>query len=257
MEGEMAGESRLDKFLADCLGQTRTQVKELIRRGRVTCDGKPVTSPQTRIAEGMSVEVDGKPVARAEKYVYYLLNKPSGWISATEDPKEKTVLDLLPAQKRRKLFPVGRLDKDTEGLLLITDDGPLAHALLSPKSHVDKEYLALVQGIVTTEDVRRIAAGIEIGQGQTALPAKLEILETDSENNRSEVRLTIHEGKFHQVKRMIASCGKEVLFLRRIRMGALTLPEELAPGEYRVLTPGEREALAESCGQVFPHGMTE
>lgn len=244
----MAEESRLDKYLADCLGQTRSQVKELIRDGRVTSEGKPLTSPKIRIAPGTQVELDGTPLAQAEEFVYYLLNKPAGVISATEDPRVETVLDLLPPQKRRNLFPVGRLDKDTEGLLLITDDGNLAHALLSPKSHVDKEYLALVEGIVTEEDVQRVGEGIDIGQGQTALPARMEILQTDGETSRSRVRLILHEGKFHQVKRMIASCGKEVIALKRIRMGTLVLPDTLKPGEYRALTQEERDTLKACCG---------
>ena len=237
---------RLDKYLADCLGKTRTQVKDLIRGGRVTSGGEVLTRPELKVSPGLAIEVDGKPTGQAEPFVYYLLNKPQGVVSATEDPRQRTVLGLLPPHPRRSLFPVGRLDKDTEGLLLITDDGALAHALLSPKYHVDKVYLILARGIATQEHADRIAQGIGIGQGEQALPAKLEILETDIKDHTSRLRMTIHEGKFHQVKRMIAACGMEVLALKRVRMGPLSLPEELSPGQYRLLTQEEKKSL-ENC----------
>lgn len=181
-----------------------------------------------------------------EEFVYYMMNKPQGVISATEDPKHKTVLDLLDDLARSKeVFPVGRLDIDTHGLLLLTNDGQLAHALLSPKRHVDKTYLAQVDGIMTQEDVETFAQGIPL-KDFTCQPAKLELVSIDREKNQSLVRVTIAEGKFHQVKRMIAYCGKEVVDLQRLTMGTLTLDEGLKRGEWRRLTKEELEALLES-----------
>ena len=181
----------------------------------------------------------GQMVAYAE-YEYYMLNKPAGVVSATEDKKDSTVLDLIDEKQRKDLFPVGRLDKDTEGLLLITNDGELAHQLLSPKKHVDKVYFARIDGKVTEEDRRRFAEGLEIGEEKLTLPAYLEILKSEE---ISEIRLTIREGKFHQVKRMFHAVGKEVIYLKRLQMGSLVLDPRLALGEYRELTGQELEAL--------------
>ena len=171
---------------------------------------------------------------------YYMLNKPGGVVSATEDRRDTTVIDLIKDKKRKDLFPVGRLDKDTEGLLLITNDGDLAHRLLAPKKHVDKVYYAKIDGMVTEEDVKRFAEGIDIGAEEEEMtrPAKLDIMKSTEE---SEIRLTIHEGKFHQVKRMFLAVGKEVTYLKRERMGTLCLDENLKPGEYRLLTEEEIE----------------
>ena len=182
---------------------------------------------------------EGQMVAYAE-YEYYMLNKPAGVVSATEDKNDSTVLDLIDEKQRKDLFPVGRLDKDTEGLLLITNDGELAHQLLSPKKHVDKVYFARIDGKVTEEDVRRFAEGLEIGEEKPTLPAHLEILKREE---ISEIRLTIREGKFHQVKRMFHAVGKEVIYLKRLQMGSLVLDPRLALGEYRELTGQELEAL--------------
>ena len=183
-----------------------------------------------------------------EEFVYYMMNKPQGVISATEDPKHKTVLDLLDDLARSKeVFPVGRLDIDTHGLLLLTNDGQLAHALLSPKRHVDKTYLAQVDGIMTQEDVEKFTQGIPL-KDFTCQPAKLEFVVLDREKNQSLVRVTIAEGKFHQVKRMVAYCGKEVVDLQRLTMGTLTLDENLKRGEWRRLTTEELESLRESVG---------
>ena len=168
-----------------------------------------------------------------------MLNKPAGVVSATKDNHDKTVLELIKTE-RKDLFPVGRLDKDTEGLLLITNDGELAHRLLSPKKHVDKVYFAKVKGVVTEEDQRIFAEGVSLGQGEMAKPSKLEILVSDE---ISEIRLTIQEGKFHQVKRMFLSVGKEVIYLKRLSMGTLQLDENLALGEYRPLTEEELKQL--------------
>ena len=175
-----------------------------------------------------------------------MMNKPQGVISATEDPKHKTVLDLLDDLARSKeVFPVGRLDIDTHGLLLLTNDGKLAHALLSPKRHVDKTYLAQVKGIMTDADVETFAQGIPL-KDFTCQPAKLELVSVDAEKNQSLVRVTIAEGKFHQVKRMVAYCGKEVVDLQRLTMGTLILDEDLKRGEWRRLTKDELEALLDS-----------
>ena len=169
-----------------------------------------------------------------------MLHKPSGVVSATKDKKEKTVLDLIEGQKRKDLFPVGRLDKDTEGLLLITNDGTLAHRLLAPGKHVDKVYYAKIDGKVTKEDVIRFSEGVDIGDEDLTLPAKLEILTSAEE---SQILLTIQEGRFHQVKRMFESVGKKVTYLKRMSMGSLILDENLKKGEYRPLTKEEIEKL--------------
>lgn len=231
---------RLDKYLADMGIGTRTEAKKLIRQGKVTVDGVIEKTPERKIhIKEQSICCMGEPVSY-ETYEYYMLNKPAGVVSATTDMKDKTVMELLSNTKRKGLFPVGRLDKDTEGLLLITNDGELAHRLLSPKKHVDKVYYAKVQGFVDETDQEIFAKGMAIGSGETALPSELEIL---SSGEISEIRLTIQEGKFHQVKRMFHAVGKEVVFLKRLSMGTLQLDETLAPGEYRKLTKEEQERL--------------
>lgn len=231
---------RLDKFLADMGIGTRSEVKKYIRQGKVKVDGAVQKSPDAKIDETkQEVSCFDKTVGY-ESFEYYMLHKPAGVISATTDAKDKTVIDLIESKKRKDLFPVGRLDKDTEGLLLITNDGELAHRLLSPKKHVDKVYFAKVKGVVTEEDQRIFAEGVSLGQGEMAKPSKLEILVSDE---ISEIRLTIQEGKFHQVKRMFLSVGKEVIYLKRLSMGTLKLDETLALGEYRPLTEEELKQL--------------
>lgn len=231
---------RLDKYLADMSIGTRTEVKKLIRQGKVSVDGSVVKNSDIKIdAETQSVTCNGNPVAY-ETFEYYMLNKPAGVISATSDAKDKTVLDLIDSKKRKDLFPVGRLDKDTEGLLLITNDGELAHRLLSPKKHVDKLYYARVEGVVTEADKEAFAKGVDIGEEKLTKPAKLEILVS---GEISEIQLTIQEGKFHQVKRMFEAVGKKVIYLKRLSMGSLKLDESLALGEYRQLTKQELEDL--------------
>lgn len=231
---------RLDKCLADMGIGTRAEVKKYVRQGKVKVDDRVVKSPEEKVdIEKQVVSYLDQPVSY-ETFEYYMLNKPTGVISATTDAKEKTVIDLIAEKKRKDLFPVGRLDKDTEGLLLITNDGELAHRLLSPKKHVDKVYYAKVDGVVTEEDVKAFAEGVSIGQGEMAKPAALEILVSDA---ISEIRLTIQEGKFHQVKRMFQSVGKEVVYLKRLSMGTLVLDENLPLGAYRPLTREELERL--------------
>ena len=226
---------RLDKYLAEMGVGTRQEVKKQIRQGKAAVNGTVVKAADTKIDETSDeVTISGRNISYVS-YEYYMLNKPGGVVSATEDRR-----DLITDKKRNDLFPVGRLDKDTEGLLLITNDGDLAHRLLAPKKHVDKVYYAKIDGMVTEEDVNRFAEGIDIGAEEEEMtrPAKLDIMKSAEE---SEIRLTIHEGKFHQVKRMFLAVGKEVTYLKRERMGTLCLDENLKPGEYRLLTEEEIE----------------
>ena len=231
---------RLDKFLADMGYGTRSEVKKEITKGNVKINGLPVRKPETKIDTEKDEVMYREQPAAYEKYEYYMLNKPAGVISATTDKKEKTVLDLIGEKQRKDLFPVGRLDKDTEGLLLITNDGELAHRLLSPKKHVDKVYYVRVQGELAEEDIRRLAEGIDIGEEKLTLPARLVIRKS---GQFSEAEITIQEGKFHQVKRMFHALGKEVVYLKRLSMGTLVLDGNLKPGEYRKLTKEERDGL--------------
>lgn len=237
---------RLDKYLADMGLGTRSEVKQAVRKGRVQVNGQTVREPEYKTeTETDQVWFNGQPAAYRE-YEYYMLNKPAGVISASEDPRERCVVDLIESRKRKDLFPVGRLDKDTEGLLLITNDGALAHRLLSPKSHVDKCYYARVQGLVTEEDVKKFLAGVDIGtakQPERTAPGRLQILDADESSGVSRIRLVIQEGKYHQVKRMFAAVGKKVCYLRRESMGSLVLDAGLKPGEYRKLTDEELREL--------------
>ena len=232
---------RLDKFLVDCGVGSRSQVKTFLKKKQVTVNGQVETSPKTQIDETADeIVVSGQRLT----YVYYLLNKPQGVISATEDTRHKTVLDLLDDTARHKqVFPVGRLDIDTHGLLLLTNNGDLAHAMLSPNKHVDKIYQAKVDGIMDQEDILAFEKGIEL-KDHTCQPAKLEIISVDRATGTSLVQITIAEGKFHQVKRMVAACGKEVTELQRMSMGPLSLPDDLELGAWRRLTEEELEALA-------------
>ena len=234
---------RLDKYLADMQVGTRSEVKELIRKKRVTVNDNIVTKPESKInTDGDSVNVDGNAVGYHE-YEYFMLNKPAGVVSATDDNTCTTVIDLIKTNNRKDLFPVGRLDKDTEGLLLITDDGMLAHELLSPRKHVDKVYFAKVSGQFGENEIARFKEGLDIGNGEKSKQARLQILKADVQE--SEVLITIMEGKFHQVKRMVKAVGSEVLYLKRLSMGSLKLDEELKLGEYRRLTKAELQELKE------------
>ncbi len=237
---------RLDKYLADMSVGTRLVIRSGIRKGCVTVEGKTVRDPGTKVVPESRVTWEGEPVLYHE-VEYFMLNKPAGVVTATEDRYQPTVLDLISGRTRRDLFPVGRLDKDTEGLLLITNDGLLAHRLLSPKSHVDKTYFARIRGKVTEEDVARFAEGLTVDEEFTAMPAKLVILRSDGET--SEVRVTIQEGKFHEIKRMFHAVGKEVLSLKRLTMGPLSLDPALPAGGYRPLTAGEIALLTAEGNQ--------
>ena len=238
----LMGMERIDKLLATTGLWSRKEVKDMVRHGRVLVDGRAVSKAEEKAdADTAEIRVDGEVVDCAP-FVYLMLNKPAGLLSATEDKRQKTVLDLLPAHLRRRgLFPVGRLDKDTVGLMLLTDDGPMGHELLSPKKHVDKIYHARVDGHIDEEDVAVLASGMVLEDGLHCLPAGLEAL-----GDGSECLVTLREGKYHQVKRMLAARGKPVTALKRLSMGPLELDETLNEGEWRPLTAQELEALKRS-----------
>lgn len=229
---------RLDKLLANTGRWSRKEARELVKQGRVTVDGGVIRSAEEKYPPQAAVEVDGERLVHS-RGTYLMLHKPAGVLSATEDKRQKTVLDLLPPHLRRLgLFPVGRLDKDTEGLLLLTDDGPLAHELLSPKKHVDKVYFVRVEGTLDGEDTAAFAAGMVLGDGLVCQSAGLEVLEEPD-----TALVTLREGKFHQIKRMLAARGKPVRYLKRLSMGGLSLDPTLGPGEWRYLEEGEIERL--------------
>lgn len=231
---------RLDKFLANSGIGTRSEVKQYLKKGLIQVNGQIVKKADLSINENTDQILYKNQPVTYEKYFYYMLNKPQGVVSATEDNFQKTVLDLLGSSRRDDLFPVGRLDKDTEGLLLITNDGDLAHQLLSPKKHVGKTYFARIEGLVTDDDIQAFAEGVRIDEEFTALPAKLTVLKSDV---ISEIEVEIFEGKFHQVKRMFQAVGKKVIFLKRLSMGPLALDPELPLGAFRPLTEAEIQAL--------------
>lgn len=234
---------RLDKLLSGTGKWSRREVKALVRQGLVRVDGRLAASAEDKLDPAVAVvTVAGETVA-LHRFTYVLLHKPAGVLTATEDRKQPTVLDLLPPELRRiGLAPVGRLDKDTEGLLLLTNDGELAHRLLSPKYHVDKRYLARVDGELSATDAEAFARGMTLGDGLECLPAGLELLPGHA------CIVTLREGKFHQVKRMLAARGAPVLYLKRLSMGPLTLDDSLAAGAYRLLRAEEISALYRACG---------
>lgn len=229
---------RIDKLLANMGYGSRKDVKILLKQGVVRVDDQPVKDAKRQVnLETERVTVQGE-VVEYKPFVYLMMNKPAGVISATEDKVESTVVDLIdPSYAHYELFPVGRLDKDTTGLLLLTNDGAFNHALMSPRKHVDKVYVAEVDGEMTTDDVRRFAEGVELEDGYTTKPARLELI--SKSGRRSTVRLTLSEGKYHQVKRMIAAVGKHVEQLERVQIGALELDPTLEPGAYRELSEEE------------------
>lgn len=238
---------RLDKLLADTGRWSRKEAKDLIKRGRVQVNGRIASSPEEKYdSEELELLVDGAAVLH-ETYTYLMLYKPAGLLSATQDRRQGTVLDLLPPElQKRELFPVGRLDKDTTGLLLLTNHGELAHRLLSPRYHVDKVYLAETEGQVDQEDQAAFARGMTLEDGEVCMPAGLEPVE----NRPGWCCVTLREGKFHQVKRMLAARGKPVLSLKRLSMGNLHLDSALLPGEYRALTSDEVENLLQLAGLI-------
>ena len=224
---------RLDKFLCDTAGLTRTEAKNAVKKGQIAVNGQVQKAADFKVKETTdTVTFQGRLLSYAA-FHYYMLHKPAGVITATEDKKESTVMDILREEKVKNLFPVGRLDKDTEGLLLITDDGELAHNLLSPKKHVDKEYLVKVRDSISEEDCRKLSEGVDIGDEKPTAPAKVERVA------EKEILLTIREGRFHQVKRMLQAVGNEVVYLKRLSMGSLRLPKDLEKGAYRPLSEEE------------------
>lgn len=235
---------RLDRFLAEMGCGTRSQIRDAAKNGRIRVNGAVERSPDRKVdPETDAVRLDDMAVDYV-RYEYYMLNKPTGVVSATEDRVHTTVVDLISGRLRDDLFPVGRLDIDTEGLLLITNDGDLAHRLLSPKKHVDKRYLAVVSGELPADAEDRFAAGITLEDGTVTLPA---VLKRAEHGGRQAYILTIREGKFHQVKRMFEALGCAVVYLKRLSMGSLKLDETLRPGEYRPLTEEELAALKACC----------
>ena len=229
---------RLDKILTDTGLCSRSQAREIIRRGRAAVNGIPCADPAEKFdPEAVSFTVDGEPVD-GPGHIYIMLNKPAGVLTATRDPRKPTVVDAMPEEwKRRGLFPVGRLDKDTTGLLLLTDDGVFAHKVISPKSHVSKLYEAVVDGTPCEADFAAFRGGIVLRDGTQCLPAEL----TDLGGGR--VQVEVFEGKYHQVKRMLGSRQMPVLHLKRLRIGGLRLDSSLAEGEYRRLTPEEIQKI--------------
>lgn len=237
---------RLDKYLSDMTSETRSKMKEYIRKGRITANGVVIKSPETKVdTENDEICIDGKQVGYVE-YYYYMMNKPQGVITSTEKGRTKTVMDVLKetevnCPRFEELSPVGRLDKDTEGLLLITNDGELNHKLLSPKNHVDKVYYAKLKHPVKASDIENFAGGLDLGDF-ICKPAKLEICDSE---NKFAAKITISEGKFHQVKRMFEAVENEVMYLKRLSMGSLVLDENLELGEVRELTAEEIIRLKE------------
>ncbi len=238
---------RLDKYLAQMSIGTRSEVKKLIKSGRVFVNGIKAGKPEQKVTKEDQVEVDGE-VIHYEPYVYYMLNKPAGVVSATTDRDWETVVSLIHEDRQKELFPVGRLDRDTEGLLLLTNDGALTHDLLSPAKHVWKTYLVKADGIVTPEKLTQLEQGIEIGDEKPTLPAKARIVPPEQtageehgmkETPVSWIELSIQEGRYHQVKRMMKQIGCPVRYLKRLSMGGLSLDASLRPGEYRKLLPEE------------------
>jgi len=229
---------RLDRILSEAGVASRKELRAIIRTGRVTADGAVVTDESRKFDEAaVHIAVDGQPV-RLRGPVLIMLHKPAGYLTAADDPKAKTVMELVPDEYRRLgVMPVGRLDKDTEGLLLVTDDGALSHALMSPSRHVSKVYEAELDGVLAPDAAERFGAGLTLRDGTVCRPALLELLPD------GRVRVTLHEGKYHQVKRMIAACGATVTFLKRVQLGGVRLDESLAPGEFRELTEEELGAL--------------
>lgn len=229
---------RLDKLLAATGRWSRKEAKVLVKSGRILVNGQRPGGPEDKVAPEDTVTLDGHPLI-TERYTYLMLHKPPGVVSSTQDPRDPTVLTLLPSRLQKlDLFPVGRLDKDAEGLLLLTNDGPLAHRLLSPRRHVDKTYFVRAGGPFTPADQAAFAAGMVLEDGLKCLPARLELLE-----RRTEALVTLQEGKFHQIKRMTAACGKQVVYLKRLTMGPLRLDPALPPGGWRPLSEIELQAL--------------
>ncbi len=269
---------RLDKYLAEMSYGTRNEVKKIIRSGSVTVNGLAAVKPEMKINELSDIVCIGGEEVSYSQYVYYMLNKPDGCVSATSDNRHKTVIDLLKDNLgnnvKKDVFPVGRLDIDTEGLLLITNDGGLAHILLSPKKHVEKAYYLIAEGTIPDNAIKQLEEGIDIGDGTITLPSRVENIKqyrldgfgeyeqkiiADRHGNETlpdnsiytSMELVLHEGRYHQVKRMVEAAGSKVLYLKRVRMGTLKLDRDLKPGECRELTYKEIEGIKNCCNADF------
>ena len=239
----MGKKMRVDKLLSNVGVASRAELKKYCKQGLISVNGKVINNPGVQVdSESDDIRFNGEKIVYRE-FVYIMLNKPDGYISATFDKYDPRVLDLIDQSYLVfEPFPVGRLDKDTEGLLVLTNDGQLAHRVLSPKKHVPKTYYAKIQGKVTEEDILAFEKGVILDDGYETMPSQLKILKSD---DMSEIELTIHEGKFHQVKRMFESVGKKVVYLKRLSMGKLKLDESLGLGEYRELTEEEVKLIEE------------
>ena len=239
----MGKKIRVDKLLSNVGVASRAELKKYCKQGLISVNGKVINNPGVQVdSESDDIRFNGEKIVYRE-FVYIMLNKPDGYISATFDKYDPIVLDLIDQSYLVfEPFPVGRLDKDTEGLLVLTNDGQLAHRVLSPKKHVPKTYYAKIQGKVTEEDILAFEKGVILDDGYETMPSQLKILKSD---DMSEIELTIHEGKFHQVKRMFESVGKKVVYLKRLSMGKLKLDESLKLGEYRELTEEEVKLIEE------------
>lgn len=239
---------RLDRFLCEMKIGSRSQVKGWIRQGSVTVNGLPAGGPEQKIDEHADeVCFRGKKL-EYRKFIYYMMNKPEGVISASASDSDRTVVSLLGADGREDLFPVGRLDRDVTGLLILTNDGELAHRLLAPKKHVDKVYRVSIAHTLSGEDIRRLEEGLDIGEEKPTLPAKVEVVQ-NGDLTENVILLTLREGKFHQVKRMLRAVGNEVLSLERVAFGGIPLDGGLRRGEYRELTAEELETLRK-CSDI-------
>ena len=239
----MAKKSRIDKILSKVGYGSRAELKVYCKKGMVKVNDKVISNPGTQVDTDVDKIEFNNEVVNYREFVYIMMNKPDGYLSATFDKRDPIVLDLIDSSYLAfEPFPVGRLDKDTEGLLVLTNDGQLAHRVLSPKKHVPKTYYAKIEGRVTEEDIKAFEAGVTLDDGYETMPAQLKILES---GEQSEIELTIHEGKFHQVKRMFESVGKKVVYLKRLSMGKLILDENLSLGEYRELTDEEVKLIEE------------
>ena len=239
----MAKKLRVDKVLSNLGYGSRAELKVYCKKGLVKINDKIISNPGTQVDTDIDKIEFNNEIVKYREFVYIMMNKPDGYLSATFDKRDPIVLDLIdPSYLTFEPFPVGRLDKDTEGLLVLTNDGQLAHRVLSPKKHVPKTYYAKIEGVVTEEDIKAFEKGVILDDGYETMPSQLKILKSDE---LSEIELTIHEGKFHQVKRMFESVGKKVVYLKRLSMGKLILDETLSLGEYRELTDKEVKLIEE------------
>lgn len=240
---------RLDKYLADMGIGSRTQVKSYIKKGLIQVNHEIIKKSDSKVYPDKDTVLYENNIIFYTEHEYYMLNKPAGYVSATVDNLNPTVVELIKGNIKKDIFPVGRLDKDTEGLLLLTNDGGLAHRLLSPKNHIEKTYYAMVEGKVTEADVLKFEQGLDIGEDKSTLPSRLKVLNQpeNQEDNLSEIEITIYEGKFHQVKRMFQAVGKRVVYLKRLSMAGICLDAGLEPGRFRKLSKEELSLIKQTA----------